>query len=106
MAWFYLLLAGALEIVWLMAMKYSNGFTRPGPTAITVLALILSMWTVSLALRGIPMGTAYAVWTGIGAAGGAIMGIVLFNESREWLRLASIALIIAGIVGLKLTTPK
>jgi len=104
MAWFYLILGGVFEIVWLMAMKYSNGFTRPWPTAITIVALALSMWTVSLSLRGIPVGTAYAVWTGIGAAGGAIMGILLFNESREWLRLASIALIVAGIVGLKLTT--
>lgn len=105
MAWFYLFLGGVLEIVWLIAMKYSNGFRNFWPSAIVVLALIGSMFVVSLAIRTIPMGTAYAIWTGIGAAGGAIAGIVLFNESKDWLRLLSIALIIAGIVGLKITAP-
>lgn len=105
MAWFYLFLGGVLEIVWLIAMKYSNGFRNFWPSAIVVLALIGSMFVVSLAIRTIPMGTAYAIWTGIGAAGGAIAGIVLFNESKDWLRLLSIALIMAGIIGLKLTAP-
>ncbi len=105
MAWFYLFLGGALEIIWLIAMKYSNGFRNFWPSAIVVIALIASMIVVSLAIRTIPMGTAYAIWTGIGAAGGAIAGIILFNESKDWLRLLSIALIIAGIVGLKLTAP-
>jgi len=105
MAWFYLFLGGALEIIWLIAMKYSNGFRNLWPSVIVVIALIASMIVVSLAIRTIPMGTAYAIWTGIGAAGGAIAGIVLFNESKDWLRLLSIALIIAGIVGLKLTAP-
>jgi quaternary ammonium compound-resistance protein SugE len=105
MAWFYLFLGGVLEIIWLIAMKYSNGFKNFWPSAIVVVALIASMFVVSLAIRTIPMGTAYAIWTGIGAAGGAIAGIVLFNESKDWLRLLSIALIIAGIVGLKLTAP-
>ncbi len=105
MAWFYLFLGGALEIVWLIAMKYSNGFKNFWPSAIVVAALIASMFVVSLAIKTIPMGTAYAIWTGIGAAGGAIAGILLFNESKDWLRLLSIALIIAGIVGLKLTAP-
>jgi len=103
MAWFYLFLGGVLEIIWLIAMKYSNGFKNFWPSAIVVVALIGSMFVVSLAIRTIPMGTAYAIWTGIGAAGGAIAGILLFNESKDWLRLLSIALIIAGIVGLKLT---
>jgi quaternary ammonium compound-resistance protein SugE len=105
MAWFYLFLGGVLEIIWLIAMKYSNGFRNFWPSAIVVLALIGSMFVVSLAIRTIPMGTAYAIWTGIGAAGGAIAGIILFNESKDWLRLLSIALIIAGIVGLKITAP-
>lgn len=103
MAWFYLFLGGALEIVWLIAMKYSEGFTRLWPSVIVVAALIGSMVAVSFSIKVIPMGTAYAIWTGIGAAGGAIAGILLFNESKEWLRLLSIVLIIAGIVGLKLT---
>lgn len=105
MAWFYLFLGGALEIVWLIAMKYSNGFRNFWPSLIVVLALIASMFVVSLAIKTIPMGTAYAIWTGIGAAGGAVAGIILFNESKDWLRLLSIALIIAGIIGLKLTAP-
>jgi quaternary ammonium compound-resistance protein SugE len=105
MAWFYLFLGGVLEIVWLIAMKYSNGFKNFWPSAIVVGALIGSMYVVSLAIKTIPMGTAYAIWTGIGAAGGAIAGIILFNESKDWLRLLSITLIIAGIVGLKITAP-
>lgn len=105
MAWFYLFLGGVLEIIWLIAMKYSNGFKNFWPSAIVVGALIGSMYVVSLAIKTIPMGTAYAIWTGIGAAGGAIAGILLFNESKDWLRLLSIALIIAGIVGLKITAP-
>ena len=102
MAWFYLILGGVFEIVWLMAMKYSNGFTRPWPTAITIVALALSMWTVSLSLRGIPVGTAYAVWTGIGAVGAAIFGIVVLGESAAPVRLVCLALIVAGIAGLRL----
>ncbi len=106
MAWFYLILGGALEIVWLIAMKYSQGFTRLWPTVTVIVALILSMWAVSLSIRTIPMGTAYAIWTGIGAAGGALAGIILFGESKDLLRLGSIALIIIGIAGLKLTAPE
>jgi len=106
MAWFYLILGGVLEIVWLIAMKYSQGFTKLVPTVTVVVALILSMWAVSLSIKTIPMGTAYAIWTGIGAAGGALAGIILFGESKELLRLGSIALIIIGIVGLKVTAPE
>ncbi|MEW6305240.1 MAG: quaternary ammonium compound efflux SMR transporter SugE [Verrucomicrobiota bacterium] len=104
MAWLFLTLAGVLEIVWLISMKYTNGFTKLWPSLVTVAAMCGSMWLVSLSLKTIPAGTAYAVWTGIGAAGGAIAGIVLFGESREFLRLGSIALIVLGIVGLKLTS--
>lgn len=105
MAWFYLFIGGVLEIIWLIAMKYSNGFKNFWPSTIVVVALIGSMFVVAQAVKTIPMGTAYAIWTGIGAAGGAIAGILLFNESKDWLRLLSIAFIIAGIVGLKLTAP-
>lgn len=103
-AWIYLLLAGAFEIVWLIAMKYSLGFTRLGPSLVTLAAMVASMWLVSISVKSIPVGTAYAIWTGIGAAGAAVAGILLFQESKELLRLASIALIVAGIVGLKLTS--
>ncbi|HEY3488468.1 MAG TPA: multidrug efflux SMR transporter [Gammaproteobacteria bacterium] len=102
-AWLYLLSAGALEIVWLIALKYSAGFTRFWPTALLLLSATLSFYLASLALKTLPAGTVYAVWTGIGVAGGAVAGMLLFNESREFLRLLSLALIIMGIVGLKLT---
>jgi quaternary ammonium compound-resistance protein SugE len=102
MAWLYLFAAGLAEIAWAVGMKYTDGFTRPVPTALTVAAMALSIWLLSLALRTIPLGTGYAVWTGIGAVGTAVCGMLLFGESRAALRLACIALIVAGIVGLKL----
>ncbi|GBC99067.1 Quaternary ammonium compound-resistance protein SugE [bacterium HR17] len=102
MEWVYLLLAGMLEIVWAVALKLSNGFTRPMPAAVVIVAGLLSLFFLSLAARHIPIGTAYAVWTGIGAAGVATVGILYFNEPRDWLRLLFIALIIAGVVGLHL----
>lgn len=105
MAWLMLFVAGLLEIVWAVGLKYTDGFTRLWPSAITVAAMILSVVFLALALREIPVGTGYAVWTGIGAVGAAVLGIVLFNESREVARLLCIALIVAGIVGLKLTSP-
>lgn len=105
MAWFYLILGGILEIIWMIAMKYSNGFKNFWPSVIVVIALAASMFVVSLAIKSIPMGTAYAIWTGIGAAGGAIAGILLFNESKDWLRLLSITLVIVGIIGLKISAP-
>jgi len=101
-AWICLLLAGLLEIVWSLAMKASDGFTRPGMTILTGLAISLSVGLLSMGLRVLPVGTAYAVWTGIGAAGAAIFGIVFFNESTAAARLACIGLIVAGVVGLKL----
>ena len=103
--WLLLLLAGVAEIGWVVGLKYSEGFTRPWPTAFTVAALAASMVMLGLAARTLPIGTAYAVWTGIGAVGAAIAGILLFGESAQALRLACIALIVAGVAGLRLTTP-
>ncbi len=105
MAWICLVLAGLLEIVWAIGLKYTDGFTRVLPSAITVAAMIASVYFLALAVRSIPIGTGYAVWTGIGAVGVAILGMVLFDEPRTLLRVASILLIVAGIAGLKLVTP-
>ncbi|EGF26414.1 small multidrug resistance protein [Rhodopirellula baltica WH47] len=104
MAWGYLLIAGLLEIGWAVGLKYTDGFSRPVPTVITIVIMIASFFTLSLALREIPLGTGYAVWTGIGAVGTAIAGMILFGESRDAIRLACIAVIVAGIVGLKLAS--
>lgn len=104
MAWVYLTLAGVAEIAWMIGLKYSDGFTRLWPSLGTVAAMALSLVLISFALRGIPMGTAYAIWTGIGAAGIAIVGILAFHEPATALRLACIALIVAGIIGLKLSS--
>lgn len=104
-AWILLLLAGALEIVWATGLKYAVGFTKPIPTAITIAAMAGSMYLLAQAARVLPIGTAYAVWTGVGAVGVAILGIVLFAESANLVRLMCIALIVVGIVGLKLSTP-
>ena len=103
MAWVYLLVAGAFEIVWAVSLKFTDGFTRLWPSVGTVVAMGISMVCISFALRSIPMGTAYAVWTGIGAAGTAILGILYFGEAGGLLRVACIALIVVGIAGLKLT---
>ena len=102
MAWAWLLLAGLLEVVWAIGLKYTDGFTRLVPSAITGVAMIGSVYFLALAVRAIPIGTAYAVWTGIGAVGVAILGMILFDEPKTLLRAASILLIIAGIAGLKL----
>lgn len=104
MAWLYLILAGLFEIVWAVGLKYTEGFTRVLPTAITVSAMVISMILLGLAVRDLPIGTAYAIWTGIGAAGAAILGIILFAEPATALRIGSVALIIAGVIGLKLAT--
>jgi len=103
--WLLLFLAGLLEIGWAIGLKYSDGFSRTGPTVLTVIALVASFVLLERAIRQIPVGTGYAVWTGIGATGTAILGIVLFNEPRDAVRLACIGLIVAGIAGLKLTAP-
>jgi quaternary ammonium compound-resistance protein SugE len=105
MAWIYLLFAGLMEVAWAIGLKYTEGFTRLWPTAATVAAMVASVILLGLALRTLPVGTAYAVWTGIGAVGVALLGIVLFGESASAARLACIGLILAGIVGLKLVTP-
>jgi len=105
MAWLWLTAAGLLEIVWAVGLKYTEGFTRLVPSAITALAMIGSVYLLALAVRAIPIGTAYAVWTGIGAVGVAILGMVLFGEPKDALRIGSILLIVLGIAGLKLVTP-
>jgi quaternary ammonium compound-resistance protein SugE len=104
MAWVYLFFAGLFEIGWAIGLKYTDGFTRIVPTIWTVACMIVSLLLLGLALKTLPVGTGYAVWTGIGTVGTAILGIVLFGEPATMLRLASIALILSGIVGLKLVT--
>lgn len=101
MAWTLLLVAGVLEIGWAIGLKYTDGFTRLVPSALTLIAMIASVVFLAIAMRTIPVGTAYAVWTGIGATGTVLLGIVLFGESASAARLACIGLIVAGIVGLK-----
>ena len=105
MAWLSLFVAGLFEVGWAIGLKYTDGFTRLWPTVWTVAAMIVSLALLGLSLRTLPVGTAYAVWVGIGAVGTAGLGIVLFGESREPLRLACLVLIVAGVVGLKLVTP-
>jgi quaternary ammonium compound-resistance protein SugE len=102
--WILLLVAGLLEVVWAIGLKYTDGFSKLAPSVITISAMIASVWLLALALKGIPVGTGYAVWTGIGAVGTAILGIVLFNEAATVARLACIGLIVAGIFGLKLVS--
>lgn len=104
MSWFILFIAGLLEVVWAIGLKYTHGFTRLTPSVITVTAMIVSIVLLSWAMRSLPVGTAYAVWTGIGAVGAAITGILLLGESASLARIASLALIVAGIIGLKLST--
>lgn len=104
MAWTYLLIAGLLEVGWAIGLKYTEGFSRLWPSVATIAAMILSLAFLGLALKTLPVGTAYAVWTGIGAIGTVILGIVLFAEPATALRLGCVGLILAGIVGLKLVT--
>lgn len=105
MSWLVLVLAGLFEIGWAVGLKYTAGFTKPWPTLWTAAAMIVSVTLLGIAVRSLPLGTAYAVWTGIGAAGTVMLGIVLFGESASAARLVCVALIVAGIVGLKLVTP-
>ena len=105
MAWVVLFFAGLLEVGWAVGLKYTEGFTRPWPTVGTAAALVASMALLGVALRTLPLGTAYAVWTGIGTMGTAILGIVLFDEPATAIRLSCIGLILAGILGLKLASP-
>ena len=104
MSWIILFIAGRLEVVWAIGLKYTHGFTRLTPSVITVSAMIVSIVLLSWAMRSLPVGTAYAVWTGIGAVGAAITGILLLGESASLARIVSLALIVAGIIGLKLST--
>lgn len=102
MAWFYLLVAGIFEIGWAIGMKYTHGFTRFWPVVFTLASMILSVYLLSLATKTIPLGTAYAVWTGIGIAGTSILGIIIFSEPVEVLRVVFIAMILIAIIGLKM----
>lgn len=102
MAWTYLLIAGILEIGWALGLKYSEGFSRLLPAALTVMAMIASFYFLGLALRSLPLGTAYAVWTGIGTIGTAVLGILLFDEPLDLVRVLCISLIVIGVVGLRL----
>ena len=104
MAWTYLFIAGVLEIVWAIGLKYTDGFTRLWPSVGTAAAMVVSVVLLAWAMRTLPVGTAYAVWTGIGAVGTVILGIALFGEAATLARLACVGLIVAGIVGLKLVT--
>lgn len=104
MAWAYLAVAGLFEIGWAIGLKYSDGFSKPIPSLLTAVAMGISIWMLALAMKTIPVGTAYAVWTGIGAVGVAVLGMALFGESREILRLVCLFLIVTGIVGLKIVS--
>lgn len=104
MAWAALFVAGLFETAWAVGLKYTDGFTRLGPTAFTVTAMATSFWLLAIALKTLPLGTAYAVWTGIGTVGAVALGIVLFGDSPDPARLVCVGLIVAGIVGLKVLT--
>ena len=105
MPWIILVLAGLFEIGWAIGLKYTEGFTRLWPSVWTVAAIIVSLGLLGLAMKSLPVGTSYAVWVGVGAVGTAILGIVLLGEPATAVRIASLALIVAGIVGLKLSSP-
>lgn len=104
MAWIILLVAGLLEVVWAIGLKYTHGFTRLTPSLITIAAMVVSMVLLANAMKTLPAGTAYAVWTGIGAVGAAVMGMVLLGESTNIMRILSLCLIVAGILGLKFSS--
>jgi quaternary ammonium compound-resistance protein SugE len=103
MAWLVLVVAGLLEVAWAIGLKYTEGFTRLWPSTGTLVAMIASVWLLAVAMKSLPVGTAYSVWVGIGAVGTVVLGIVLLGESASLARLASVALVVAGIVGLKLS---
>jgi quaternary ammonium compound-resistance protein SugE len=105
MAWVILVVAGLFEVGWAIGLKYTEGFTRPWPVIWTVLAMIISLGLLGIAMKSLPVGTAYSVWVGVGAVGTVILGIVLLGEPANAARLVSVALILAGIIGLKLATP-
>jgi quaternary ammonium compound-resistance protein SugE len=105
MVWIILIIAGLFEVGWVIGLKYTEGFTRLWPSVWTVLAMIISLWLLGIAMKSLPIGTAYAIWVGVGAVGAVVLGIVLFGEPADVARLISIGLIVVGIVGLKLATP-
>lgn len=104
MPWLYLVIAGISEIGWAFGLKYSNGFTEPIPTVITIVLILVSFWLFSIAMKSIPIGTAYAVFTGIGAAGTVIFGMLFLNEEGGWLKILFLLLLLGGIIGLKMTS--
>ena len=104
MAWTYLVIAGLFECAWAIGLKFTEGFTRFWPSLFTILSMAISFWLLSLAMRSIPIGTAYAVWTGIGAVGVAVLGMAIFGESRDLMRVICLLLIVSGILGLKLVS--
>lgn len=103
MSWIILFFAGLFEVGWAVGLKYTDGFSKPLPTALTIAAMAVSLGLLGLAMKELPLGTAYAIWTGVGAVGTVIAGIILFGESMALFRLASVALIIAGLIGLKIS---
>ncbi|MFD0737789.1 quaternary ammonium compound efflux SMR transporter SugE [Lysobacter koreensis] len=105
MPWIILVLAGLFEVGWAIGLKYTDGFTKLWPTVGTVAAMAISLGLLGIAMKSLPVGTAYAIWVGVGAVGTVILGIVLFDEPLNALRIGSVALIVAGLVGLKLATP-
>ena len=105
MAWVILVVAGLFEVGWAIGLKYTAGFTRLWPTLWTALSMIISLWLLGIAMKALPVGTAYSIWVGVGAVGTVILGIVLFEEPASVARMVSVGLIIAGIIGLKLATP-
>ncbi|AZF10099.1 MULTISPECIES: quaternary ammonium compound efflux SMR transporter SugE [unclassified Pseudomonas] len=104
MSWIILFFAGLFEVGWAVGLKYTDGFSKPLPTALTIAAMAISLGLLGMAVKELPLGTAYAVWTGVGAVGTVIAGIILFGESMALFRLASVALIICGLIGLKIST--
>ncbi|MEK3798453.1 quaternary ammonium compound efflux SMR transporter SugE [Peribacillus sp. FSL H8-0477] len=104
MAWIFLLIAGVFEVVWAISLKYTEGFTKLWPTVVTIIGMVISFYFLSAAIKTLPIGTAYAIWTGIGALGAVIMGIILFNEPRSVSRLVFVGFILVGIIGLKVTS--
>jgi len=105
MAWVLLILAGLLEVGWAIGLKYTEGFTRLWPSVWTLGTMAISFWLLGLAMKSLPVGTAYSIWVGVGAIGTVALGIVLFDEPANALRIASVALIVVGLIGLKLATP-
>jgi len=103
MSWIILFFAGLFEVGWAVGLKYTDGFSRPFPTALTIAAMAISLGLLGLAMKELPLGTAYAIWTGVGAVGTVIAGIILFGESMALVRLVSVALIVAGLIGLKVS---